>query len=106
MRTCARSTRAPRTWSAWAPRAPRSRVYFRSDAGLDGADTNDDVDLYAAEVAHPGDGSFVHLETSGKANGAVDAGVGVDAGTAVAFASAASSLPGGDGVRGEVYVHA
>jgi Tol biopolymer transport system component len=79
-------------------------LYFRSAAGLDGADTNDSVDLYAAEIAHPGDGNFVHLETSGKANGTVDAGAGADGGTVVAFASAASSLPGADGVRAEVYV--
>ena len=81
-------------------------LYFRSMPDWTGADTNDSVDLYAAEVAHPGDGNFVHLETSGKANGPVDAGAGADGGTVVAFASAASSLPGGDGVRGEVYVRA
>ncbi len=81
-------------------------LYFRSDAGLSGADTNDSVDLYAAEIAHPGDGNFVHLESSGKANGAVDAGAGAQGGAVIAFGSAASSLPGGDGVRGEVYVRA
>ena len=81
-------------------------LYFRSDARLSGADTNDSADLYAAEIAHPGDGGFVHLESSGKANGAVDAGAGTDDGSVVAFASAASSLPGGDGGRGEVYVRA
>ena len=81
-------------------------LYFRSDAGLSGADTNDSADLYAAEIAHPGDGGFVHLESSGKANGAVDAGAGTEDGSVVAFASAASSLPGADGGRGEVYVRA
>ena len=79
-------------------------LYFRSDAGLDSADTNGTADLYAAEIAHPGDGNFVHLETSGKANGSVDAGAGADGGAVVAFDSAASSLPGADGVRGEVYL--
>ncbi len=83
-----------------------SRLYFRSDAGLDPADTNGVTDLYAAEVAHPGDGNFVHLETSGQANGPVDAGAGAADSTAVAFASAASSLPGADGVRDQVYVRA
>ena len=42
----------------------------------------------------------MHLETSGKANGSVDAGAGAADGSVVAFASAASSLPGADGVRG------
>ncbi|HUO75249.1 MAG TPA: hypothetical protein VMU39_31105 [Solirubrobacteraceae bacterium] len=81
-----------------------SRLYFRSGAALDPADTNQDVDLYAAEVAHPGDGAFVHLETSGKSNGPVDGAAGAAGGTVIAFASAAASLPGGDGVTGEVYV--
>ena len=87
-------------------KASPALLYFRSNAGLSGADTNDSADLYAAEVAHPGDGNFVHLESSGKANGAIDAGAGADGGAVVAFASAASGLPGGDGVRGEVYVRA
>ncbi|MGZ4249749.1 MAG: TolB family protein, partial [Solirubrobacteraceae bacterium] len=33
-------------------------LYFRSDAGLDAEDPNGVADLYAAEVAHPGDGNF------------------------------------------------
>ena len=81
-------------------------LYFRSDAGLDSADTNGTADLYAAEIAHPGDGNFVHLETSGKANGSVDAGAGADGGAVVAFDSPASSLPGADGVREGVYARA
>ena len=81
-------------------------LYFRSDAALSGTDTNDSADLYAAEIAHPGDGNFVHLESSGKANGALTAGAGAQGGAVVAFGSAASSLPGADGARGEVYVRA
>ena len=93
---------------AFEPVASASRfpalLYFRSDAGLDAGDPNGVADLYAAEVAHPGDGNFVHLETSGQANGPVDDGAGAADGIVAAFASGASSLPGGDGVTGGVYV--
>jgi len=90
------------------PGANRSPVllYFRSDAGLDAVDTNGTADLYAAEIAHPGNGNFVHLETSGKANGPVDAGGGTDDGSVAAFDSAAASLPGADGAREEAYARA
>jgi Tol biopolymer transport system component len=85
--------------------SPR-RVSFRTLSALDPEDRNATVDLYAAEVAHPGDGNFVHLETSGKANAPVLAGASAADGSAVVFAAAASNLPGGDGVRAQVYLHA
>lgn len=83
---------------------PSARLYFRSDAALDPADTNGGSDLYAAEPAHPGDGNFVHLETTSKANGDVRDGTGAAAGAVVAFDSAASSLPGADGVNEQAFV--
>jgi Tol biopolymer transport system component len=83
-----------------------ARLDFLGFDALDPADTNGTVDLYGAEVAHPGDSQFVHLETSGKANGPVEAGASAADGNVVVFTSAATSLPGGDGVRGQVYLHA
>ena len=55
------------------PTTTPARLTFRV-LGLDPADNNDVPDVYAAEVAHPGDPQFVHLETSGTANAAVEAG--------------------------------
>ena len=83
-----------------------ARLDFLGFDALDPADANGRADLYGAEVAHPSDSQFVHLETSGEANGPVEAGASAADGSVVVFTSAATNLPGGDGVRRQVYLHA
>jgi Tol biopolymer transport system component len=80
-----------------------ARLTFLGSA-LDPADTNNVPDLYAAEVAHPGDPQFVHLETSGTANAAVEAGAAAANGSVVVFESASPSLTAADGVRRQIYL--
>lgn len=80
------------------------RLHFRSGQ-LDPADRNGQLDLYSAELAHPGDAAFVHLLTSATADRSIDAGAAAGAGSVVVYAAAAPNLPAGHSDFSQVYEH-
>jgi Tol biopolymer transport system component len=92
---------APAFEPAASAAAPQ-RVAFLTSSALDASDVNRRPDLYTADPAHPGDGGFVELATSGHAAGDVIAGAA--AGTTVVFQAQAPDLPGGDGAVPQVYL--